>query len=212
MLVIYDYHLIWLFTRYDNHGTHNDEWWSTSVLSVDLWRRERYAHSEQRRGLSIYLQLQPKWPSYYIQRRLVHHKRDGTRGTGHDRMAMVYDDMIDGVIDHDRGVAFFDSYPSQQQQQQQQAGAGGDHHHSGDRDTIVVRKEGARYLVEESRGGLIRIGTRWLFRYRCGDVPLAAMRAAIFTKHHINDIPMERASISSLCTSNLYVSTISAIN
>jgi hypothetical protein len=103
---------------------------------------------------------------------------------------MIYDDSTNGMVDNDRGVIFYDQYPSLS-------------HHDDDheRNTVIVRKEGARYLCEESRGGLVRIGTRWLFRYRCGDVPLAAMRAAVFTRHGVNDVPTERATVSSLCTS-----------
>ena len=38
-------------------------------------------------------------------------------------------------------------------------------------------------------------------RYRMGDVPLNAMRAAIFTRHGINDVPCEPAVVSSICSS-----------
>lgn len=68
-------------------------------------------------------------------------------------------------------------------------------------DLVPVVKLGARYICTEDRGGMWRRGTQWLFRYRIGDVPLAAMMAAVYDPlmKNINDIPSHYPLYSNKC-------------
>ena len=80
---------------------------------------------------------------------------------------------MNGIYDKERGVVLHDTV---------------DYSRVNSRAELPVRKEGARYITEERRGGLYRIGARWLCRYRIGDVPLNAMRSAVYNKLPINAV------------------------
>ena len=139
--------IFYLFMRYGD----NDEWWQTrpsSSMPLDIWSADRYdtmmslfakqwSHrvQQQRRGREIYTRVQPSWPHYFVRRRLSR----GSRGRDAEHhLAMVYNDDAHAMIDDDRGMMMYDTYPS---------------HHDGngddDRMTIPVRKEGVDIYVKK---------------------------------------------------------------
>jgi hypothetical protein len=154
--------LFYLFRHYEC----NDEWWqSTSPQTLEFWKSDNYEQfmsivhrnwykrvSDQRRGASIYLQLQPAYPSYVMMRDPLHRR-------GSARQTIKQDELI------------------------------------------PITKLGAQYLCLENRGGMWRRGTQWMFRYRIGDVPLAAMMSAIYDPRmrDIHEIPTHLPAYSNKC-------------
>lgn len=64
---------------------------------------------------------------------------------------------------------------------------------------VTVLKYGHEPFVEEQRGGLYRLGARWLARFRTGDVPLNAMRAAVYDGSGVNDVSIRPSTINPMC-------------
>ena len=149
-----------------------DQWWHTPVekwrkdicSSFTSWVQRRWHArvSDSRLGRSIYLQLQPYLPHYYVY-------PNGVR---------VIPSLYVHAPDDD---------------------SGGGHHHIATRDTISIdrdnnsddmprRRDGSPSITEECRGGAMWSGSRWLVRYRIGDVPLNAMRAALYNNLPLNTV------------------------